>query len=122
MITAEAHVELSPPSALPGALAPAAWAALDAEVAQGDFWEALIPSALAGPTPLLLDLAGEWDIRRRYDPLSLLPRDQHEHLPDVQVRATERQRRLDRRPAYPGGRGPGLRRCSADARGVQGER
>ena len=72
MITAEAHVELSPPPALPDALDPAAWAALDAEVAQGDFWEALIPSALAGPTPLLLELAREWDIRRRGDPLSLL--------------------------------------------------
>ena len=36
-----------------------------------------MPSALAGPTPLLLNLAHEWDIRRRGDPLSLLREIQH---------------------------------------------
>jgi transglutaminase-like putative cysteine protease len=71
-ITAEARVESAPLPALPSSLGPGAWARLDAEVAQGDFWEALSPSTLVSPTPRLRELAQAWDIRRRDDPLSLL--------------------------------------------------
>lgn len=41
-------------------------------VEQGDYWEMLLPSEFAQPTPLLQDLARSMDVRRRGDPLSLL--------------------------------------------------
>jgi transglutaminase-like putative cysteine protease len=72
LITAEARVASAPLPALPAALGADAWARLDAQVAQGDFWEALAPSTLVSPTPRLLELARAWDIRRRDDPLALL--------------------------------------------------
>jgi transglutaminase-like putative cysteine protease len=71
-LTAHAAVETYPLAPLPPALGPDAWRALDAEVAEGDFWEALAPDGFARPTPALDALAREWDIRRRDDPLSLL--------------------------------------------------
>jgi transglutaminase-like putative cysteine protease len=45
---------------------------MDAEIARGDYYEALAPSPLTEPSPLLLELAQSWDIRRRADPLTLL--------------------------------------------------
>jgi transglutaminase-like putative cysteine protease len=41
-------------------------------VERGDFWEMLLPSEFAKPTPLLQQLAKELDVRRRDDPLSML--------------------------------------------------
>lgn len=48
------------------------WNELDTRVAQGDYWEMLLPSQYARPTELLEKLAGELDLRRRGNPLELL--------------------------------------------------
>jgi transglutaminase-like putative cysteine protease len=71
-ILAEALVELEPPQDLPERLAPSAWDELDAEVAAGDYWEMILPSAFAVPSPALLGLIEPLDVRRRDDPLTFL--------------------------------------------------
>jgi transglutaminase-like putative cysteine protease len=48
------------------------WAELDRRVAQTDYWEMMVPSHFASPTPLLENLAQELDLRRRGNPLELL--------------------------------------------------
>ncbi len=48
------------------------WDDLDALVATGDYWEMMLPSTFARPTPLLEDLAGEMKLERRGTPLELL--------------------------------------------------
>jgi len=48
------------------------WAELDARVAEGDYWEMLLPSQFARPTALLERLRRELDLRRRENPLELL--------------------------------------------------
>jgi transglutaminase-like putative cysteine protease len=48
------------------------WDELDRRVAQTDYWEMMVPSHFATPTPLLEQLAGELDLRRRGNPLELL--------------------------------------------------
>jgi transglutaminase-like putative cysteine protease len=48
------------------------WDELDRRVAQTDYWEMMMPSRFATPTPLLEDLAQELDLRRRGNPLDLL--------------------------------------------------
>jgi transglutaminase-like putative cysteine protease len=48
------------------------WDELDRRVAQTDYWEMMVPSHFASPTPLLEDLAQELDLRRRGNPLELL--------------------------------------------------
>ena len=48
------------------------WSELDARVAQGDYWEMLLPSHYATPTELLEKLAGELNLRRRGNPFELL--------------------------------------------------
>jgi transglutaminase-like putative cysteine protease len=70
-IKAEAVVEIAP-VVLPESLPPEAWGELDALVADGDYWEMLMPSRFAAPTESLRKLARELKIRRRDDPLSLL--------------------------------------------------
>lgn len=50
----------------------AAWNELDELLAEGDYWEMLMPSRFATPTDLLRKLARELSLRRRDDPLSLL--------------------------------------------------
>jgi len=72
MVIAESVVEHQPLAAIPDALAPAAWQELDALVAEGDYWEMLLPSEFACSTPALLELAAQLDITRRDDPLALL--------------------------------------------------
>lgn len=72
VIVAESLVEHQPLSAIPHFLAPDAWQELDALVAEGDYWEMLLPSEFAVPTPALLDLAKELHVVRRDDPLMLL--------------------------------------------------
>ncbi len=72
VIVAEALVEVQLQPPLPDALAPSAWAELDRAVHAGDFWEMLLPSAFATPTPALKSLAATFDVRRREDPLSVL--------------------------------------------------
>ncbi len=48
------------------------WGELDARVAQGDYWEMLVPSQFATPTPLLEKLAAELELKRHGNPLELL--------------------------------------------------
>ncbi|ABF42319.1 transglutaminase-like protein [Candidatus Koribacter versatilis Ellin345] len=72
VIVAEAVVEQQAPAALPDALPSSAWDDLDSEVERGDFWEMLLPSEFAKPTPLLQNLAAELEVRRKDDPLSVL--------------------------------------------------
>ena len=45
------------------------WTAM---VEQGDYWEMLLPSEFAEPTPALDELAAQLDVRRRDDPLMVL--------------------------------------------------
>jgi transglutaminase-like putative cysteine protease len=71
-IVAEALVELDPRPELPDALPPESWAALDAEVAAGDYWEMLMPSTFAQPGEALLSLVEPLRVSRRDDPLTFL--------------------------------------------------
>ncbi len=72
VIVAESVVEHHPLAAIPAELGPDAWSELDALVAEGDYWEMLLPSEFAKPTPLLLGLGMELEVVRRDDPLKLL--------------------------------------------------
>jgi transglutaminase-like putative cysteine protease len=72
VIVAESLVEQQPLSDIPTTLGPEAWRELDAIVAEGDYWEMLLPSEYAKETPALLKLAREFGVRRRDDPLMLL--------------------------------------------------
>jgi transglutaminase-like putative cysteine protease len=72
VIVAHSLVEQQPLGQVPDGLSPAAWHELDTLVAQGDFWEMLLPSSFAKPTDLLCGLTNEWDIVRRDDPLLML--------------------------------------------------
>jgi transglutaminase-like putative cysteine protease len=72
VIVAESLVEMQPSNPIPSFLAPDAWAELDAIVEKGDYWEMLLPSEFCAATPLLDDLAKEFDVRRRDDPLMVL--------------------------------------------------
>jgi len=72
VIIGRALVELQELSAIPEALAPSSWQELDAIVRDGDYWEMLLPSKFARPTPSLLKLAEELGAVRRDDPLTLL--------------------------------------------------
>jgi transglutaminase-like putative cysteine protease len=72
MVIAESVVEHQPLAAIPDRLGANAWQELDALMAEGDYWEMLLPSEFAQPTPALLELAVELDVRRRDDPLHLL--------------------------------------------------
>jgi transglutaminase-like putative cysteine protease len=72
VIVAHSLVEQQPLGPIPNRLTPAAWQELDVLLAQGDFWEMLLPSTFAEPTEALRTLAAEWKITRRDDPLSML--------------------------------------------------
>lgn len=72
VITTESLVELLPAPPLPDALDSSAWSELDADVAEGDYWEMLMPSHFACQTNLLHDLARELNVQRRDDPLTVL--------------------------------------------------
>jgi len=72
LIVAEALVDLQHPAEVPSWLAPEAWTELDALVTDGDYWEMLLPSEFANPTPALLALAKKLDVYRRDDPLRVL--------------------------------------------------
>ncbi len=74
VIVAESLVEMQPHIELPDALPHSSWADLDKLVREGDFWEMLLPSEFACPTPLLEKLANELDLRRQDDPLGVLHR------------------------------------------------
>jgi transglutaminase-like putative cysteine protease len=72
VIVAESLLEVQPALDFPPSLPPDAWAEADTMVQMGDFWEMLLPSEFAEPTPLLLALAGQLGVCRRDDPLTLL--------------------------------------------------
>ena len=65
-------VELQRLARIPDALSPSAWRELDDIVYNGDYWEMLLPSKFATPTPALLKLAAELGAVRRDDPLTVL--------------------------------------------------
>ena len=71
-VTAEALVDCGKPPALPEAMDPSAWQALDLMTGTGEFWDLLNPSVFASTSPLLDDLAGELCVDRRTDPLTTL--------------------------------------------------
>lgn len=72
VIVAESLVEVQPSMQIPSFLAPDAWSELDRLVEQGDYWEMLLASEYATPTPALDALAAELDVCRRDDPLMVL--------------------------------------------------
>ena len=72
VIVAEALVEMQPHDPLPANLGEGAWEELDRLVREGDFWEMILPSEFATPTPALEALADELNVVRRGDPLALL--------------------------------------------------
>lgn len=74
VIVAESLVEMQPAIEVPDSLGPGSWEELDRLVQEDDFWEMLLPSEFATPTPLLEELARHLDLRRRDDPLSVLHR------------------------------------------------
>lgn len=65
-------VELQRLARIPEALSLSAWRELDNIVYHGDYWEMLLPSKFATPTPALLKLAAELGAVRRDDPLTVL--------------------------------------------------
>ena len=75
-IVSTSLVEVSPFADWPLTLPPTAWDEIDAQVHNGDYYEMLMPSDFAQPTPALMDLAATWGIApredRREDPMSLL--------------------------------------------------
>ena len=72
VIVAESLVEMQPHAELPRSLDDDAWGELDRQVREGDFWEMLLPSEFACPTPALEALANELKLQRGDDPLSVL--------------------------------------------------
>jgi transglutaminase-like putative cysteine protease len=72
VIVAESLVERQSGLHVPYFLSPDAWAELDRTVAAGDFWEMLMPSEFAKPTPMLLEFGKKLGICRRDDPLMLM--------------------------------------------------
>lgn len=72
VVVGESVVEHQPLAAIPDRLGPGAWKELSALVADGDYWEMLLPSEFARPSPMLLALAEEFTVCRRDDPLGLL--------------------------------------------------
>ncbi|MGB8481124.1 MAG: transglutaminase family protein [Acidobacteriaceae bacterium] len=72
VIIAESLVEQQSLAELPQSLVPSAWADLDALVSYGDYWEMLLPSEFAKPTPMLQALAARLNVTRRDDPLLLV--------------------------------------------------
>jgi len=66
-VAAQAVVEVLPPLvAQPSAVGD--WNELDARVAQGDYWEMMLPSQYARPTELLEKLGEKLDLKRRGNP------------------------------------------------------
>ena len=72
LIIAEAIVQLTPSPPLPDRLDRTAWRALDCLAEGGEYWDFLMPSHFIQSTPALIDLACEFGLERRADPLSLL--------------------------------------------------
>ena len=72
VIVAESLLDMQPSLEIPASLPADAWDEADAQVKMGDYWEMMLPSEFAQPTPGLRELAKQLEVRRRDDPLSLL--------------------------------------------------
>ncbi len=72
VIVAESLVEQQMQLDVPAFLAPDAWGQLDAMIREADYGEMLLPSTFAVPSPALLDLAKEFNVVRRDDPLMVV--------------------------------------------------
>jgi transglutaminase-like putative cysteine protease len=72
VIVAESLVEQQIQTDVPAFLAPDAWNALDAMIADGDYGEMLLPSTFAQFTPALLEMARKLNVVRRDDPLMVV--------------------------------------------------
>ncbi len=72
IVTVESLVDIHQPPEIPHALNAASWDELDHCATSGEYWDTLMPSHFAAPTPLLLELAEELDVRRRADPLTVV--------------------------------------------------
>jgi transglutaminase-like putative cysteine protease len=70
-VATQAIVEVLPPLVASASEA-GNWEELDSRVAEGDYWEMLLPSQYARPTELLEKLGAELDLKRRGNPLELL--------------------------------------------------
>jgi transglutaminase-like putative cysteine protease len=70
-VAAQAIVEVLPPTPSLATYA-CGWEELDERVAEGDYWEMLLPSQYARPTELLEKLRAELKLRRQGNPLELL--------------------------------------------------
>lgn len=71
-ITAASLVEVQPFSNWPDSLSADAWTEIDGIVARDDYWEMLMPSHYAKPSPLLVELAAKIHVVRRDDPMTVL--------------------------------------------------
>jgi transglutaminase-like putative cysteine protease len=73
-IIADALVDVDAPIDLPQSLGAEAWDDLDAMIAEDDYWDMLMPSKFARPSPELEQFAREFgaDVRDGRDPLGLL--------------------------------------------------
>ncbi len=71
-LTARAVVEMLDDFPVIPPLDPEAWKEIDHLVAEGDYWEMLMPSRFVQFTPRLLELAKELNVVRRDDPYTLL--------------------------------------------------
>ncbi len=72
IIQSHAVVEMEEKAKPKYQLDPDAWKKIDRLVAEGDFWEMLVPSQFTLPTLLLKALAAELKVERRMDPFSLI--------------------------------------------------
>jgi transglutaminase-like putative cysteine protease len=72
LIVTESMVETFEANDMPQRLDAKAWKTLDDMVAKMDYWEFLMPSEIAKPTPLMDKMAEELDAFRRDDPLTML--------------------------------------------------
>jgi transglutaminase-like putative cysteine protease len=73
-ITAEATIEVTPPAELPDSVGIDVWDTLLQARQRDEHWDYLAPSPFVAETPLLLQLAHEWQLDQNEDPLSLLRR------------------------------------------------
>ncbi|MGB7846535.1 MAG: transglutaminase family protein [Candidatus Acidiferrum sp.] len=70
-VVSEATVDMLPPLEIE-TLGQSTWEELDELVAEGDYWEMLLPSHFARPTEMLQQLRQQVHLERRGEPLSLL--------------------------------------------------
>lgn len=72
IVQAQSVIEMEPLPAFAVKLPADSWAELDRDIAEGDFWDLLVPSRFTEPTDLLQELARELKAERRDDPLTLV--------------------------------------------------